>query len=58
MEGEDCTLTVSIGVSTIEQPTTKQNTFDLGRELLRKADKALYQAKQDGRNKVVLHSTL
>jgi diguanylate cyclase (GGDEF)-like protein len=58
VEGEDCTLNVSIGVSTIEQPTTKQNTFDLGRELLRKADKAVYQAKQDGRNKVVLHSTL
>lgn len=58
VEGEDCSLTVSIGVSTIEQPTTKQNTFDLGRELLRRADKALYQAKQDGRNKVVLHSTL
>jgi len=58
VEGENCSLTVSIGVSTIEQPNTSQNTFDLGRELLRKADKALYQAKQDGRNKVVLHSTL
>ena len=58
VKGEDCSLTVSIGVSTIEKPNTQQNTFDLGRELLRKADKALYQAKQDGRNKVVLHSML
>jgi len=58
VSGENCSLTVSIGVSTIEKPSTNQNTFDLGRELLRKADKALYQAKQDGRNKVVLHSTL
>ncbi len=58
VKGEDCSLTVSIGVSTIENPNTELNTFDLGRELLRKADKALYQAKQDGRNKVVLHSML
>ena len=58
VKGEDCSLTVSIGVSTIEKPNINQNTFDLGRELLRRADKALYQAKQDGRNKVVLHSTL
>ena len=58
VKGENCSLTVSIGVSTIERPDALQNTFDVGRELLRKADKALYQAKQDGRNKVVLHSTL
>lgn len=57
-EYEHCSLTVSIGVSTIECPTKKQNSLDLGRELLRKADKALYRAKQDGRNKVMLDSSL
>ena len=29
VDGENCSLTVSIGVSTIEKPNTKQNTFDL-----------------------------
>ncbi len=52
------TLTVSIGVSTIESPDKKQNSHDLGKELLRKADKALYKAKQEGRNKVMLDSNL
>ena len=55
---EPCSLTVSIGVSTIECPDKELNSFDLGRELLRKADKALYKAKQDGRNKVMLDSSL
>ena len=57
-DGEKCHLTVSIGVSTIEKPKKGHNSFDLGRELLRKADKALYKAKQDGRNKVELDSNL
>lgn len=40
-------VTVSIGVSTIERMD------DTPMELLRKADKALYAAKRDGRNRVV-----
>lgn len=52
-----CSLTVSIGVSTLERPGKKNSSIDLGKDLLRKADKALYQAKQDGRNKVALYST-
>ena len=55
-EGIKCSLTVSIGVSTLESPDISKDAQTLGRELLRKADKALYQAKQNGRNKVIFNS--
>ena len=58
IENENSKLTVSIGVATLEHPNTKLSSLDLGRKLLRNADKALYQAKQEGRNKVVLYSQL
>ena len=44
---ERLNVTVSIGVSTIDEPE------DTPSELLRRADKALYIAKRDGRNRVV-----
>ncbi len=53
---EEFIMTVSIGVSTLESPDKVQDSHTQGRELLRKADKALYQAKQSGRNKVVFKS--
>ena len=42
-------ITISIGVSTYPDTTNKIN------DLLEHADKALYEAKRTGRNKVVLY---
>jgi diguanylate cyclase (GGDEF)-like protein len=44
-------VTVSIGVSSI-QPSHKMDS----RQLIEQADSALYQAKQQGRNLVIVHS--
>lgn len=41
-------VTISVGVSTIE------NESDTGDDLLKRADQALYRAKRDGRNRVVV----
>ena len=48
--GEEAHITVSIGVSTNSEVVKSQA------ELVQCADKALYKAKQDGRNKVVAYS--
>ncbi|MEM7303978.1 MAG: diguanylate cyclase [Pseudomonadota bacterium] len=47
-------ITVSVGVSTInfEQRSTEDPKL-IGRRLLQRADKALYQAKQSGRDQVI-----
>lgn len=44
-QGESLQMTVSIGVATLRPPVTNID------ELLQQADKALYAAKQDGRNR-------
>jgi len=48
--GEETNVTISIGVST--------NTAEIQqeRDLVESADRALYRAKQDGRNRVVVYS--
>lgn len=47
-------ITVSIGVSTFNLKTlADKKTSLIGRHLMQHADKALYQAKQNGRNQVV-----
>ncbi len=47
-------ITVSVGVSTINfQQIPTESSEMIGRSLLQRADKALYQAKQNGRNQVV-----
>jgi diguanylate cyclase len=45
-DGEEASMTVSIGLATLKGKES-------GQELLRRADKALYQAKKNGRNQVV-----
>jgi diguanylate cyclase len=45
-EGETVTVTVSVGLATLGAGET-------GQSLLRRADKALYQAKKNGRNQVI-----
>ncbi len=49
-EGRELALTVSIGVSVIDERTGSE---PLHRRLLETADRALYEAKQAGRNRVV-----
>lgn len=46
-ENEVCKITVSIGVAQY-----KRGDY---REVIKKADEAMYQAKRDGRNRVVVH---
>ncbi len=50
----DANITVSVGVSTINfKHTQTEEPKLIGRHLLQRADKALYQAKQNGRDQVV-----
>ncbi len=52
-DGQDIKLTISIGVATID-PTLPQTDISHV-EFIRIADEALYQAKQEGRNRVVFN---
>ncbi len=49
VEGEIVPITASFGVATMESPNIDFN------ELMREADKAMYEAKHRGRNRVVVH---
>ncbi len=51
-EGRNLKLTASLGVAAADKDTIKDLSPDL---LVAKADKALYQAKHDGRNCVIAH---
>lgn len=42
------TITISLGVATIQGPE------DTAEAILKRADEALYKAKRDGRNRVML----
>jgi len=48
--GKQLTITVSIGVSTLEGGESDEQAHQ---RLLETADRALYQAKENGRNRVV-----
>jgi diguanylate cyclase (GGDEF)-like protein len=55
-EGKSLIVTTSIGVSTFDP--SKDKGIEVDRKLLIKyADKALYKAKEEGRNKVVLYGS-
>ncbi len=51
-QAERLKITVSAGVAVLEHADAKSGV-DLGRWLLRQSDEALYQAKREGRNRVV-----
>jgi diguanylate cyclase (GGDEF)-like protein len=52
VKGEKVRITISLGVSDFPGDATEKN------DLIEKADKALYHAKESGRNRVVLYSEL
>ncbi|GGO33957.1 GGDEF domain-containing response regulator [Deinococcus humi] len=52
--GQGISVTVSIGAATLPHPVAK-TLEDLGVDILTRADEALYDAKRQGRNRVVQH---
>ncbi|MFZ6766842.1 DUF484 family protein [Undibacterium sp. Di26W] len=47
-----CQATISIGLTTIDEKSNQDNASVVSRDMLQRADRALYQAKNSGRNQV------
>jgi diguanylate cyclase (GGDEF)-like protein len=57
-EGQALSVTVSVGVATLDDFEREHAVEDVAQELVGQADGALYQAKQNGRNQVVSSKTV
>ena len=51
-EGTHIPITISVGIAALPDPTVKDAT-----DLVARADKALYQSKHGGRNRVTIHQS-
>lgn len=51
-EAGTCQATISIGLTSIDEHTNYDNATSIARDLVLRADRALYQAKNGGRNQV------
>lgn len=56
-EGQTMSVTISIGVSILPMGSGEINTEGLAEDLVERADQAVYQAKHNGRNLVILSET-